>query len=218
MRIEIKYALLFITAILLYGCGLSREEREKARRFDELYRIALAEQRVKIAEEKRAQIESEQTEPITIEQRTVDTDETELMADTTTLDKSLNDIRFSDWTEEDWYDNDYFRYLRKCFDDYLKNGVIDDDVDLQPYRSLLSDKFYVGNAQPFIMGGMTFTIGFLNNPQILYEAIIYSHFDRENETVIGFSLMLFEQSKETVDFTKERVLEIIKEHPQFKLW
>ena len=37
--------------------------------------------------------------------------------DTTAL--SLNEIRFKDWTDEDWLDNDYFRALRTCINDWL---------------------------------------------------------------------------------------------------
>lgn len=66
--------------------------------------------------------------------------------------KSLNDIRFGNWTEKEWFDNDYFRTLRKYIDACYK-GEIKDEV-LEPYRFALKGKFAIFNAGPFIGGGM----------------------------------------------------------------
>ena len=37
--------------------------------------------------------------------------------------KSLNQIRFENWTEEDWVDNDYYRCIRETFDSYLAGEI-----------------------------------------------------------------------------------------------
>jgi hypothetical protein len=195
-----KHTLLVIAVLLLSSCG-SGNSRPSA--------VTTTEQAQQIAHEQ-ITTDAERIEPEA-------SDEIEPTAENP-HNKSLNDIRFGDWTDEDWCDNDYFRYLRKCFDNYYKNEIIPDDVDLQPYKSVLSDKFYIGNVEPFIMGGLFITIGFLNTPQILYNAVIYSHVDMETETVTGFTLMNFSQSEQTTDLTRGQILKLIKEHPENKLW
>ena len=133
--------------------------------------------------------------------------------------KSLYDIRFGNWTEEDWLDNEYFRFLRKCFDDYYHKGIENEDTHcLQDYKPLLNNQFYIYKVEPFFMGGLFITLGVLNNPETLYETVVYSIVDEDTETVIGYSLRGFGKSKTTSNFTKEQVLEVIKDNPTHKLW
>lgn len=68
--------------------------------------------------------------------------------------ESLNEIRFRNWTEKDWYDNDYFRALRKYIDACSK-GKIRDEV-LEPYKSALNGKFAIPQAQPHLGGACLF--------------------------------------------------------------
>ncbi|MCL1934206.1 MAG: hypothetical protein FWF53_10410 [Candidatus Azobacteroides sp.] len=131
--------------------------------------------------------------------------------------KSLNDIRFSNWTEKDWYDNDYFRFLRKYFDSYYKGEI--KDSDLEPYKSLLNGKFVVIDACPFIGGGMFINIAFLDAPNKIFTTNVYSDVDEISKTVTGnYRIKGFKQSEEPSRMTKEEIFEIIKEHPENKLW
>ena len=129
--------------------------------------------------------------------------------------KSLNDIRFGNWTDADWSDNDYFRFLRKCFNDCC-NGV--ENQYLQEYKPILHNQFFIYKAEPFLMGGLFIHLGFLNEPETLYETSVYSDVDEETETITGYHLRGFRKSEETTDFTKEQILELLKEHPEYKLW
>ena len=52
--------------------------------------------------------------------------------------KSLNDIRFGNWTDKDWLDNDYFRTLRKY--DYLSSVV--SDWTMEVYNQYSSTDIY----------------------------------------------------------------------------
>ena len=132
--------------------------------------------------------------------------------------KSKNEIRFGDWTDKDWYDNDYFRFLRKCFDDCYKGIENENTDDLQEYKSLLHNQFFIYSAEEYIGGGMFIVLGFLNKPATLYETVVYSDVDEEKETVTGYSLGGFRKSEETLEVTKKEILEISKEHPEYKLW
>lgn len=66
--------------------------------------------------------------------------------------KSLNQIRFENWTEEDWVDNDYYRCIRETFDSYLAGEI--EFSSLDEYRELLPGKFFIGFVEPFIFGGL----------------------------------------------------------------
>jgi hypothetical protein len=133
-------------------------------------------------------------------------------------DKSLNEIRFRNWTEKDWYDNDYFRFLRKCIDDYIKGIENEDTRQLKDYKSVLKDKFFIYNAEPYIGGGLFITLGFLNKLEIMYQAVVYSDVDKDTGKITAYRLRGFIELEETSDITKEDIFQIIKEHPENKLW
>lgn len=136
--------------------------------------------------------------------------------ETDTTAVSLNDIRFGDWTEEDWYDNDYFRALRKYFN-ACYDGEIENEV-LAPYKSVLKSQFVIENASPFIAGGMFVSIVFLDAPNTRFTTWIYSGVDESIGVVVDYEVRGFTVKDERPHWTKEDILKIIKEHPENKLW
>ena len=130
--------------------------------------------------------------------------------------KSLNDIRFGNWTHNDWYDNDYFRALHKYID-ACYNGEIKND-DLEPYKSALKGKFAIGQAEPCAFGGMFIYFIFLDAPNKIFKTWIYSDVDENTETVVDYQVRGVGVSEEDSQFTKDDILSIIKEHPENKLW
>lgn len=98
-------------------------------------------------------------------------------ADTTTISstsRSLNDIRFENWTEEGWYDNDYFRALHAYINDWREGKLEDgpDNEELEPYKSILKSKFVVTDAVPHPLGGMFVCIVFLDAPNVIFNTHI----------------------------------------------
>ena len=132
--------------------------------------------------------------------------------------KSLNEIRFGHWTEKDWYDNDYFRFLRKCIDDCLKGVDSENTRPLQDYRTMINGRFFIYDAEPYIDGGLFITLGFLEQAEKVYRTVVYSDVDEDTEKITGYRLRGFRELEETSDITKEEILQIIKEHPENKLW
>jgi hypothetical protein len=131
--------------------------------------------------------------------------------------KSLNDIRFGNWTDKDWRDNDYFRFLRKQFD-ACYNGKIKDS-NLEPYKSLLKGKFVIFDAQPYMMGGMLIYLTFVDEPDKIFRTSVYSEVDETTETVSNnFSLGGFFLHADSTETTKNDLLEFLKEYPENKLW
>lgn len=130
--------------------------------------------------------------------------------------KSLNDIRFENWTSKEWCDNDYFRTLRAYIDACYK-GEIEDEV-LEPYKFALKGKFAIFNATPCVGGGMFVYFIFLDAPNKIFDTWVYSYVDEDTETVVDYQVRGVQIIEEDAGFTKEEILSIIKEHPENKLW
>lgn len=130
--------------------------------------------------------------------------------------KPWNEIRFGNWTDKDWYDNDYFRFLRKFIDACYK-GEAECDA-FKPYKHALNSKFAVAQAMPFIGGGMFILFNFLDVPNIMFDVWIYSFVDEDTETIVDYEVR--HVGIHCVDFmiTKEYILSTIEEHPENKLW
>ena len=129
--------------------------------------------------------------------------------------RSINEIRFDGWTDEDWLDNDYIRALRKHIDAYCRREIKSPDLD--QYKSIMQSKFVVLNIEPFISGGTFITIVFLDNPHCVFNSWVYSEVNNNNQVVdyIAKGLRLVDTE---YPMTKEGILEIIKEHPEHRLW
>lgn len=134
----------------------------------------------------------------------------------TTFQKSLNDIRFEGWKEQDWVDNKYIRVLRKYLDAYNNNEI--DDSHLAPYKEKIKGEFVVYNVRPFIMGGLFISIVFIDMPETVFNAWVYSEVDKEKEIITDYVVLSIKVAEEKTALTKEEILQIIKEHPANKLW
>ncbi len=131
--------------------------------------------------------------------------------------KSLNDIRFKNWTDNDWYDNDYFRELRKYLNACYQGEIV--DKNLEPYKSTLKGQFAILNASPYISGGMFVSIVFLEAPNKIFDVGIYSDVDEDTETVVDYHVRgVIPRENEESGLTKNDILTIIKEYPENKLW
>lgn len=139
--------------------------------------------------------------------------EGELNSDQTT---SLNGIRFNGWSDEDWYDNDYLRELR-LYLNKVYSGQLSDE-NLKPYISLLKSKFTIYKVEPFILGGLFAYIIFIDNPTQVFEAYIYSYVNEADGTIESYEVRGVLPSEVESHFSKERILELLEEHPEIKLY
>lgn len=139
--------------------------------------------------------------------------------DTTAL--SLNEIRFKDWTDEDWLDNDYFRALRTCINDWLDGKIENEHLlkcfeKLEPYKSASKGKFVIANVKLHILGGLNTYITFLDAPDYIFETWIYSGV--EDGKVTDYYVYDIRITEIRTGWTKEQLLTLIKEHSEHKLW
>ncbi len=118
--------------------------------------------------------------------------------------KSLYDIRFGGWTDEDWADNDYLRELRAYFDAY--NAGKFENEELADYKDVVKGKFFMGWIRPSLFGGVDIDFLFLDHPNYCFRASVYGDVDYETETVtdyevryvycLGDDLDIFESAEE----------------------
>ena len=128
----------------------------------------------------------------------------------------LNDIRFADFKDEDWLDNDYIRCLRKYLDDF-NSGAIEDE-DLEPYKEKIQGKFVIANVEPSLWGGLLIQFMFIDYPEYLFSAYVYSTVDVEKKKVVSYSVQYVSVTDNEYEMTKEEILDSLKVHPELKLW
>lgn len=133
-----------------------------------------------------------------------------------TLGKSLNEIRFADFKDEDWLENEYIRTLRRCLDAYGRGEVEYDG--LAPYRDIVKGRFVVADVKEFIGGGLFIHFIFVDHPEYMFVTNVYSTVDTETRKVVRYSVKHFEVEENPYETTTEEILEIIKAHPELKLW
>ena len=187
--------LLPIFALLIAGCGSQSSKQKTATQPTEITTESIAKPNV---QEKDQEI---------LQDSTSESNEAE----------SLNDIRFGNWTDEDWQDNDYFRTLRKYVDAYLQGKI--KNKDLTSYQSILKSKFVIYNVEPFIAGGLFVSVVFLDDPNTIFDAWIYSDVNETTRKITNYQVKgLKAREDEHSEMTKEEIMAIIKEHPENKLW
>ncbi len=135
---------------------------------------------------------------------------------TTNTQKSSNEIRFDGWGRNDWLDNEYIRTLRKYLDDYNAGKV--SNSDLTPYKEQIKGKFVVYSIEPYLLGGAFIRITFLDIPNRVFNAWIYSNVDEKTEVVESYEFRSIVIEEERTDMTKEDILQAIKEMDGIKLW
>ena len=127
----------------------------------------------------------------------------------------LNAIRFNNFTDRDWYDNEYIRCLRSYLDDYNQGKI--ENSDLDPYKDKVRGKFVIGSVDPFMLGGLFISIVFVDCPEDIFSAWVYSSVDEEAETIIDYEVREVRYEGES-EATKEDIKQFLKENPEQKVW
>ena len=133
-----------------------------------------------------------------------------------TASPSLNDIRFADFEDEDWIDNDYIRTLRSDITAFLEGKT--ENEQMEPYKDDIKGQFVIANVEPFMFGGLLIQVIFIDKPENLFTAWVYSNVDEETQTIFDYELRMFTMEETKTELTKEKLLQLLKEHPEFKLW
>ena len=130
--------------------------------------------------------------------------------------KSYNEIRFNEWEEKDWFDNGYISTLRTYLNDFHKEKI---DIEmLEDYREIAKSKFFVRQIEPFILGGVLLQFVFIDMPDQIFTAWIYSYVNETNETVEDYEVRYISISEGKSGLTRDDILKISNENPLYKLW
>ena len=152
-----------------------------------------------------------------VEKRNIPTEDLEGMC--------LDDVRFYNWEESDWWNNNHIRAVRIYLDafrlgllseDYVKEHNLD---QYNKHKKLFGGKFNVAALEPFMAGGLMVYGVFIDNPEYMVVAWVYSCVD--DDTITGYDVRSFEVREREKAYTKEEIEGIMKqfsEDPYFKLW
>lgn len=128
----------------------------------------------------------------------------------------LNEIRFANWTDDDWLDNDYIRELRNYID-ACYNGEVD-DPELEVFHDLLPSKFVIGLIEPAIYGGVFIHFMFVDMPCYIFYTQVYSYVDEDTKEVTSYEVRPVMLDDAEWDMTRDEMLEFLEEHPEVKVW
>lgn len=137
-------------------------------------------------------------------------------AEDTVQSVGLNDIRFAGWERSDWLDNEYIRTLREYLDDYNAGKVSNPNLD--PYKEQIKGKFIIYNITPFMLGGAFIQIVFLDMPDKVFGSWVYSIVNEEKGKVESYVFRSISIEEGESGFTREDILQAIKEMDGLKLW
>lgn len=129
---------------------------------------------------------------------------------------SLNDIRFKNWENKDWLDNDYIRAVRTYLNDYGKGKF--QDKALEPFKEEIKSKFLIGAIEPALLGGVSMRIIFFDMLDRAFNIWVYSDVNEQTEKVSNYEVRAIFLEEEKINLTQEQLLEEVKERPEFKFW
>ena len=130
--------------------------------------------------------------------------------------RPLNDIRFENWEEEDWLDNEYISTLRAHLNDFHAGKIQCNDI--AEYQQQAKSKFILAQVQPFIAGGLYITFIFLDIPEKAFTAWVYSFVDSDTEIVTGYEVRSIQPEDTPTEITREDLLRVSQENPLLKFW
>ena len=87
-----------------------------------------------------------------------------------------------------------------------------------PYRNITKGQFVIANVEPSPWGGLRILFMFIDHPECLFSAYVYSTVDMEKRKVVSYSVHYICVKDNEFDITKEEILDSLKVHPELKLW
>lgn len=130
--------------------------------------------------------------------------------------RSLNDIRFDGWTDEDWLNNDYIRTLRSYINACYRGEEVCEA--LTPFREESQSKFVILAIEPALIGGTYILFSFLDAADKVFSTTVYSFVDEEEEKIMGYDVRYIRLLDQESGYTKEEYETYAKEDPRIILW
>ena len=129
---------------------------------------------------------------------------------------SLNDIRFADFDDDDWLDNEYIWALRQYLDDIDVSKIKDES--LKPYLNVIKGKFVIAKVEPALMGGLFIMFSFIDKPEGIFSTWVYSDVNEATGEVSNYTVNGIKLEDIKNEMSREEIFKVMKEHPELKLF
>lgn len=157
------------------------------------------------------------TEIETLDPFVVGSNEKIVLKDPETANDGLNGIRFEEWGDKEWLDNNYIRSVRLYLDAYVLGLVKNEAFD--KHKSAMKVKFIICQIKPFMGGGAWIHIAFVNDTSFLLRFWVYSFVKEGNPIAIeGYDVRSVDLIEEPLGIAPEEMKDILKQNPHNQLW
>ena len=154
------------------------------------------------------------TEIETLDPFVVGSNEKIVLKDPETANDGLNGIRFENWGDKEWLNNNYIRSVRLYIDAYNLGLVKDEELD--KHKVAMKGKFCICSIEPYVYGGAWIHIAFVDDTSFLLRFWVYS-FVTDN-TISGYEVCRADLIDEPLGISPSELKEILKENPLNTLW
>ena len=137
-----------------------------------------------------------------------------ILKDPETANDGLNGIRFEEWSDKEWLNNNYIRSVRLYLDAYVLGLVKNEAFD--KHKSAMKGKFCICSIEPFMGGGAWMHIAFVDDTSFSLRFWVYS-FVTDN-AISGYDVRSADLIDEPLGLTTEEVKDILKQNPHNQLW
>ncbi len=157
------------------------------------------------------------TEIETLDPFVVLSNEKIILKDPETANDGLNGIRFENWGDKEWLNNNYIRSVRLYIDAYNLGLVKDEELD--KHKAALKGKFCICSIEPFMGGGAWMHIAFVDDTSFSLRFWVYSFVNEDNPIAIeGYDVRGSDLVDEPLGITTEEIKYIFKQSPHNQLW
>lgn len=157
------------------------------------------------------------TEIETLDPFVVLSNEKIVLKDPETANDGLNGIRFEEWGDKEWLNNNYIRSVRLYLDAYNLGLVKDEGLD--KHKAALKGKFCICSIEPFMGGGAWMHIAFVDDTSFSLRFWVYSFVNESDPVAIeGYDVRGSDLVDEPLGLTTEEIKDILKENPHNQLW
>lgn len=157
------------------------------------------------------------TEIETLDPFVVLSNEKIILKDPETANDGLNGIRFENWGDKEWLNNNYIRSVRLYIDAYNLGLVKDEGLD--KHKAALKGKFCICSIEPFMGGGAWMHIAFVDDTSFSLRFWVYSFVNESDPAAIeGYDVRGSDLVDEPLGITTEEIKESLKQNPHNQLW
>ena len=157
------------------------------------------------------------TEIETLDPFVVGSNEKIVLKDPETANDGLNGIRFEEWGDKEWLNNNYIRSVRLYIDAYNLGLVKDEGLD--KHKAALKGKFCICSIEPFMGGGAWMHIAFVDDTSFSLRFWVYSFVNESDPAAIeGYDVRGSDLVDEPLGISPEEIKEILKQNPHNQLW